>query len=183
MEQIMRQDSISTSNITNTCSLLSILNEKLIIDFGYEININSFNEFYNYCMSSSDIDIDSMRFIVKASLSWMQNLTDTIGLIDIAIDQYKNVLDIYDYLDNIAINNVDEFLIVGPKYKINTTNSVYAIKELEEKTSEIQMVIKSLKIAKSRIESYINFATSKYYKASQLVRTSQKREKNILFVF
>lgn len=177
----MRQDSISTSNITNTCSVISILNEKLLLDFGYTLSLNSFDEFYTFCINVTDVDIDSSRFVVKASLQWIPYLTDLVGLIDMAIDQYKNVLEIYEYLDHIAIKKVDEFLIVGPKYKINTNDIPYAIKELEQKTADVQLIIKSLKIVKSRIESYINFVIAKYYKASQIVRTSQKREKNISF--
>ena len=177
----MRQDSISTSNITNTCNIISILNEKLLLDFGYTLNLNAFDEFYMFCMNATDVDVDSSRFIVKASSQWSAYLTDLVGLIDMALDQYKNVFEIYEYLDHIAIKKVDEFLIVGPKYKINTNDIPYAIKELEQKTADVQLIIKSLKIVKSRIESYINFSIARHYKASQLVRTSQKRERNISF--
>ena len=179
----MRMDSISTSNIDNTVAVIDILNEKLLLDFGYELSLRDFDEFYKFCIISTDVDIDSMRHIIKVSTMWETQLIDMVGLIDMAIDQYKNVVEIYEYLDKIAIKNVDEFIKVGPKYRIDTNDIPYAIKDIEQKTKDVQLIIKSLKIVKSRLESYIKFTTNSYYKASNIVRNSQKREKNISFVF
>ena len=175
---------MGTNGKTTVCEqTANILNEKLLLDFGYELSLQDFNEFYKFCIITTDVDVDSMRHIVKVSTMWESQLVDMVGLIDMALDQYKNVVEIYEYLDNIAIKKVDEFIKVGPKYHIDTNDIPYAIKDIEQKTKDVELIIKSLKIVKARLESYIKFTTNSYYKASNVVRNSHKREKNISFVF
>jgi hypothetical protein len=129
-----------------------------------------------------EYDIDLMRELNKDILIWHNYFTDIIGLLTKSCEQYKNVSDIYTYLLSISVTDADAFAITAPKYKIDTTNIPYAIKEIEQKQTDVSAVVKNFKLAISKLTSYDKFVVGEYYKTSRIIRASIKNERNISFV-
>lgn len=179
----MHADARITNNIAGTERLLSKISEKTKRDFGYEIGISGFENLYNTLVDEAlEYDIDLMRELNKDTIIWHNYFTDIIGLLSKACEQYKNVSEIYTYLLSISITDADLFAITAPKYKIDSTNIPYAIKEIEQKQSDVSDVIKNFKLAVSRLTSYDKFVIGEYYKTSRIIRASIKNERNISFV-
>jgi TRAP-type C4-dicarboxylate transport system substrate-binding protein len=101
--------------------------------------------------------------------------------LEIALDKYKNINDIYDYLMFISINKTDEFTLVAPKYKIDTTDLPYAIKDLEQKQKVLKDFIKDIKTVMARLESYDQLVIAGYYKTSKNIRALNRRMRNTSF--
>ena len=74
------------------------------------------------------------------------------------------------------------FAITAPKYKIDSTNIPYAIKEIERKQADVSNLVKSMKLAISKLTSYDKFVIGEYYKTSRIIRAFNKAERNISFV-
>jgi carboxypeptidase C (cathepsin A) len=74
------------------------------------------------------------------------------------------------------------FALTASKYKIDTTNIPYAIKEIEQKQTDVSAVVKNFKLAISKLTSYDKFVVGEYYKTSRIIRASIKNERNISFV-
>lgn len=179
----MHADARITNNIAGTERLLSKISDKTKRDFGYEIGISGFENLYNTLVDEAlEYDIDLMRELNKDTIIWHNYFTDIIGLLSKACEQYKNVSEIYTYLLSISIIDADLFAITAPKYKIDSTNIPYAIKEIEQKQSDVSDVIKNFKLAVSRLTSYDKFVIGEYYKTSRIIRASIKNERNISFV-
>ena len=179
----MHADARITNNIAGTERLLSKISEKTKRDFGYEIGISGFENLYNTLVDEAlEYDIDLMRELNKDTIIWHNYFTDIIGLLSKACEQYKNVSEIYTYLLSISITDADLFAITAHKYKIDSTNIPYAIKEIEQKQSDVSDVIKNFKLAVSRLTSYDKFVIGEYYKTSRIIRASIKNERNISFV-
>lgn len=179
----MHADVQNINNIAGTERLLSKISEKTKRDFGYEIGIFGFENLYNNLVDEAlEYDIDLMRELNKDTLMWHNYFTDIIGLLTKAGEQYKNVSDIYTYLLSISVTDSDLFAITAPKYKIDTTNIPYAIKEIEQKQTDVSAVVKKFKLAISKLTSYDKFVVGEYYKTSRIIRASIKNERNISFV-
>ena len=179
----MHADEQITNNIAGTERLLAKISEKIKRDFGYEIGISGFENLYNNLVDEAlEYDIDLMRELNKDTIVWHNYFTDVLGLLGKACDQYKNVSEIYTYLLSISITDGDLFASTAPKYKIDSTNIPYAIKEIEQKQSDITAEVKSVKLAISKITSYDKFVIGEYYKTSRIIRASIKNERNISFV-
>ena len=169
-------------NVYHTENMISTVNAKLLKDFKYEISIVGLDMLVNNLLDISlECDMDAMRDMNKSTSIWATYLSETVGLLTIAIEQYKNVQDIYAYLVNIAITDVDQFQLVAPKYKIDTTNLPYAIKEVENKNKEIKTFVQTLKVIISRLESYEQLMRAGYYKTGRVLRSFARRERNLSF--
>lgn len=171
-----------TTNVYHTESMITSVNAKLLKDFKYEISIAGLDALVDNLLDVSlECNIEEVRDMNKATSIWATYLSETVGLLTIAIEQYKNVQDIYAYLVNIAITDVDQFKLVAPKYKIDTTNLPYAIKEVENKNKEIKTFVQTLKVIISRLESYEQLMRAGYYKTGRILRSFARRERNISF--
>lgn len=179
----MHADVQTINNISGTEKLLSKISDKTKQDFGYEIGISGFENLYNNLVDEAlESDIDFMRELNKGTTIWHNYFTDVIGLLSKFAEQYKNVSDIYTYLLSISITDQDLFAITAPKYKIDSTNIPYAIKEIERKQADVSNLVKSMKLAISKLTSYDKFVIGEYYKTSRIIRAFNKAERNISFV-
>lgn len=174
---------VTNINVYHTVSLIDSINAKLQKDFKYSINIDGLDVLINDLLDISlECDLDTMRELNKSTTLWAAYLSEINSLLNIAMEQYKNVQDIYAYLVNIAITDVDTFQLIAPKYKIDTTNLPYAIKEVERKNQESKDFVKTLKTVVSRLDSYEQLMKAGYYKTSRVIRSISRRERNISFV-
>ena len=172
----------ATINVYHTETLINNINAKLFKDFKYEVSIAGLDVLVNNLLDvSMEYDMDEVREMNKSTSIWATYLSEVNSLLSIAIEQYKNVQDIYAYLVHIAIADVEQFQLVAPKYKIDTTNLPYAIKEVETKNKEIKTFVQNLKVIISRLESYEQLMRAGYYKTGRLLRSFAKRERNISF--
>jgi hypothetical protein len=173
----------AAANIHNTNLLISNINSKLLTDFKYSLDISGFDDLVEQLFDETiEYDADLLRELNKSVIIWGAYFNDILSLLHISIEQYKNVQDIYDYLVDIAITNVDEFQLVAPKYKIDTRNLPLAIKEAEQKNSDSKEYVKKIKTIILRFESYEELMRSGYYKTSRLLRHIESRSRNISFV-
>lgn len=173
---------VTSTNVHNTELLLEKINKKLEIDFHYSIDIDGFELFQLDLLDVVlESDIDALWEANKAAIIWHNHFVDANGLLEIALDRYKNMNDIYDYLMFLSINNTDEFTLVAPKYKIDTTNLPYAVKDLEQKQKALKDFIKDIKTVMARFESYDQLSIAGYYKTSKNIRAINRRMKNTSF--
>ena len=170
-------------SVTDVEKLLSEINPKIFQSFGMQVNLNGFDSLINDLETVLDNDVSSLQDLSKCIINWNTYIADQIGLVSIILEQYKNVGDVYDYLDSISIKDPDEFLTLAPKYKILANDVPSAIKVLEAKKSDLDRFIKLLKVILAKLISYDKYLNGNYYKVSGLIRSAQKRERNISFSF
>ena len=174
-------DTIDLDHVKSTTKMILAVNDRIYRDFNIFVCLDGFGDFCDAVNRVIDSDPCELREINKASLLWYAYLSEMSGLIETYAGQYKNIADIYAYLDSIAVKDSDTFQLVAPKYKINTTNLPAAINVLAEKTRDIGELNKGVKILLSRLESYKKYALMSYYKTSALIQSSLKRERNAAF--
>lgn len=164
-----------------TWDLIDQINPKLHRDFGFRISVEGFDDLQGELGSVLDFDLDELRDLNKSVTLWASHLTDTIGCLEIAIGQYKNMLDIYEHLDSIAIKDPDDFQRTAPKYKIDSRNIPIAIKTVAERKGELSGFVKRLKVLASALEACRDYMTANYYKTAALIASSTSRAFNTAF--
>lgn len=151
------------------------INNRLSSQYGVTINLGEVDAFMDDLRMVLDNDFDTLYELNHACSYWVVYLQDIMSLLSLYLDQFVNVLDVYNYLDSISTLDPDQFDIIAPKYKINTRNRPIAIKELESKMEDTNDYIKSLKLLISKIDSYIEFITANYYRTSKLMYSTTSR--------
>ncbi len=170
-------------NFNSLNRVIDIVNARIGPDFHYTIDINGFDEFLFNTNDLSDVDIDTLRTINKASSEWHSYIVNLTSLLAMSLDRYSNMVDIYNYLTSISVKNVDLFQLSAPKYKIDATNVPYAIKIVEQKTKEYSLLVKNIKILIGKLESYDAYSVSIYFKTSGLIRSIERRQRNYAFAY
>lgn len=156
-------------------SIIDKVNERLLAQYNINIDLGEIDTFADDLRFVLDNDFETLYELNHACTVWMVYLQDIYSLLNMYLDQYVNVLDVYRYLDSISTTDPDQFDLIAPKYKIDTRSRPVAIKYLESKTEETNSFIKSLKLLISRVDSYIDFITSNYYRTSKLMLSSKSR--------
>ena len=172
---------LESNAIDNLFRLVDELNPIFNARYNMEIDLNNFVGYKCEVDDMMDNDVDNMRYLNKASVLWTSYLTDLYGISFSIYDSYKNVHDIYVYLDSISIKNSDQFQLEAPKYKIRSDDLSAAIIMLKQKTDENNDILKKFKSFLSYIEAYIKFTKAVYYKTSSMIRQSEFRKINASF--
>lgn len=176
------QDTTTTNNkLPPTWDLIDKVNQKLQKDFGFQISIEGFDDLQGELGSVLDFDLDELIDLNKSSMLWSLYLSDIVGCLNIAIEQYKNMMDIYEYLDSISVKNPDEFQMNAPKYKIDSRNLPIAIQVVAERKKELTTLVKLLKILATSLDAYKDYASANYYKTAALIASSRCRSYNTAF--
>lgn len=162
---------------------IDAINTKLGPDFKYTIDLRFLDEFFANTNDLMDVDEDSLRNVNKASSEWHSYLENLIALLQMSLDRYNNMLDIYKYLESISVKQVDLFQLSAPKYKIDATNVPYAIKIVEQKNKEYSLLTKQIKILIGKLESYNAYSIAIYFKTSGLIRSLERRQRNYAFAY
>ena len=170
-------------NFNSLNRIIDAINVKIGPDFKYTINITGLDEFLINTNDLMDVDEDSLRNVNKASSEWHSYITNLIALLEMSLDRYNNMLDIYKYLESISVKHVDLFQLSAPKYKIDATNVPYAIKIVEQKNKEYSLLVKQIKILIGKLESYDAYSVAIYFKTSGLIRSIERRQRNYAFAY
>ena len=161
--------------------LIDKANPKLKRDFGFCISIEGFDDLQGELGSVLDFDLDELIDLNKSSMLWAVYLSDIIGHLNVSIERYKNMLDIYEYLDSISVKDPDEFQINAPKYKIDSRNIPIAIQIVTERKNDLTAFVKILKVLATSLDAYKDYASANYYKTSSLIASSRCRAYNNAF--
>lgn len=172
---------VESNALDGMLRLVDKLNPIFKSQYNIEIDLNTFVDYKCAVDDMMDNDIDTIRGINKASSMWTSYFVDIYGVAFLICDAYKNVRDIYAYLDSISIKNSDQFQIEAPKYKIPSDDISSAIIRLKQKTDEVTNTIKDFKLFLSYIEGYIKLTKAVYYKTSAMIRQHEFRLINASF--
>lgn len=172
---------ITSDNIKNIMALMAEINPKLKKDFGINLTIEGFVSYRDSVNGVTDVDADELQNICKSSMLWHIYLTDISGLIDVAIGKYQLVLDVYRYLDSIAVKDPDAFQIEAPKYRIDSRNIPIAIQVLEGKIEDVEELLKALKIVSSAMKTYAEYADDYSKKIAATIYAYNSRMQNNSF--
>lgn len=170
-------------NFNNINCIIDAVNTKIIVDFKYAINISGLDVFIYNTNELTDVDIDELRMINKAASEWHSYLSHLIAVLNMSLDKYCNMLDVYKYLDSISVKQPELFQLSAPKYKIDATNLPYAIKIVESKNKEYSLLIKQIKLLIGKLESYSAYSSAIYFKTSGLMRSIERRKRNYAFAY
>lgn len=155
--------------------LLEAVNRRLMTQYKVSIDFGSIEEFMDDLRMTLDNDVETLHELNHGCIVWMQYMQDIASMLSIYIDQYSNVLDIYDYLSSIANVDADQFDLVAPKYKISTTSRPVALQELDERIEDVTTFLKALRLLLARVESHISFLNTSYYRTSKLIFSARSR--------
>lgn len=169
---------MSVAPSISIATLLPPINRRLRTDFRYEINLEGLEEYREHLSELMDLDVDSLMSAAKGTMLWKIHLVDSISVLDVAIGQYQNVLDIYTYLDSVAIKDPDEFALNAPKYKIDSRDLPLAIKIVQAKTDETAKFVKALKMLRAELDACADYMLAKHFKCVALVIGSERRMSN-----
>lgn len=165
-------------DIKNLLSLLPAVNQKLRRDFGYTVEIGELHKELGLLDEVLDFDIDNLLRAAKETIIWRTFVADVKGVLEVALGKYKNVLDVYEYLDSISVKDPEVFAISAPKYKIDTRNLPMAIKELQAKSDELGYYVKAIRMILADLESVEDYLRAIHHKCSSLVLGAERRSYN-----
>lgn len=157
--------------------LIKATEDKLYKNFNFKINIDGLNDLFKEIDKVLEIDNDNLYRINKEILIWYSYISEIHALIEIYIDRFKNTLDVYSYLDALSKEDINEFSLIAPKYKINTRDTVAAVIELNQRKEEMNIFIKNLKGLNKVLLSYKNFLKSHYFKTNRLMIQNENKLK------
>ena len=170
-------------NFNNLNNIIDAVNAKISVDFKYEINISGLDMFIYNTNELTDVDIDELRLINKSASEWHSYLSQLVAVLNLSLDRYCNMLDVYKYLDSIAVKQPELFQTSAPKYRIDATNLPYAIKTVENKNKEYSLLVKQIKLLIGKLESYSAYSSAIYFKTSGLMRSIERRKRNYSFAY
>jgi hypothetical protein len=172
---------VESNALNSMLRLVDKLNPLFKSQYNIEIDLNAIVDYKCAVDEMMDNDIDSIRAINKASSMWTSYLSDIYGIAFLICDSYKNVRDVYSYLDSISIKNSEQFQLEAPKYKIPSDDLSSAIIILKQKTDDVTNIIKDFKSFLSYIEGYMKLTQAVYYKTSKMIRQNEFRVINTSF--
>lgn len=165
-------------DIHNLLSLLPAVNQKLNRDFGYTVDIGELNGELSALDEVLDFDVENLLNAAKESILWKTYTADVRAILEIALGKYKNVLDVYEYLDSISVKDPDLFSRTAPKYKIDTRNLPLAIKELQAKKEELGYYVKAIRMIIADCSSVEDYLNAIHHKCNALVLSAERRAFN-----
>lgn len=158
--------------------LISAIEDKLASNYGIILSLDGLDEMSKELEHTQENDYDTLRILNKETLYWSNYLIDMQSMLSIYLDRYKNIYDIYNYLQKLTKSDKSEFLKIAPKYKISTRDTETAILELANKKSEIEIFIKNLEALIKMLLSYSRYMTFHYYRTARLINRSYVSYKN-----
>ena len=170
-----------TDSHLSTDAIIHKVEERLRLDFGYVVDITGFSDLKMELQQVPDYDVEALKQCNNSVLMWIPYVQDLCSLIYLSLDRYKNVLDIYEYLESISVKDSEQFYRLAPKYKIERGLIEDMLSVLEAKKNQYVELTQHLKILYSRLDAYRKFLDENYHRTLRLIYSAEQRSFNVAF--